>query len=106
MPILVKTDDVRSGRKGQGSSQAVTTRAGLKGLNLISCCDRSVGWPVGAFGLLGELGLVAYRARAAANATVREMAGMALTNQRARCSQSRQGLGGEFFCCRSEQPSA
>ena len=33
MPILVKNDDVRSGRGAQGLSQAVTGGTGVNGLN-------------------------------------------------------------------------
>jgi len=32
MPILVKSDDVRNGEKGQGSSRAVTGGTGVNGL--------------------------------------------------------------------------
>ena len=35
MPILVKTDDVRSGRKGQGSSQAVTVTVTVEDLQSV-----------------------------------------------------------------------
>ena len=38
MPILVKIDDVRSGRKGQSSLRAVTGGTGRsRGLNLLFC---------------------------------------------------------------------